>query len=280
MVVDQRVLRSYQPVEVRRDEPRQSIGGNRDQGVVRKHPRQHAESSRSAPTKSLYVWDAGPGLEPQRGAEQPVRAVLQPEGGDIRLVARQARANIGDVGLHAAGGRRIRGRGHQQPGAHRPSWTDSHDQTTRSAGDGAPRRSTQLQACIPSGVKAIGRISPSSCRSRSVTAGRQSNGQYKNMKPPPPAPLTLPPTAPSRRASSYISSMAGVVTASLVRFFACHSSCKISAKSESRPVSNASFASSVSAFIRSIASRTAACPPASPAICDLMMRALARVAPV
>src|ERR671937_275215 len=44
-------------------------------------------------------------------------------------------------------------------------------------------------------------LAPSSVR-RATTAGLRSYGQIRNMKPPPPAPLILPPSAPRLRASS------------------------------------------------------------------------------
>ena len=86
-------------------------------------------------------------------------------------------------------------------------------------------------------------------RRTSATRCFLSNGQYSSMKPPPPAPVILPPIAPSVRARAYSSSSSGVEIFSDIRFFCCHSSWSSSPKVSSRPRSRAFFISTVSRLI-------------------------------
>src|ERR1051326_693439 len=72
----------------------------------------------------------------------------------------------------------------------------------------------------------------SSLSSRARTADCRSGGAKSSRKPPPPAPISFPPTAPANLASRYISSISELETVALKLRFASHAWCNRAPKAE------------------------------------------------
>src|SRR5437867_1366482 len=112
------------------------------------------------------------------------------------------------------------------------------------------------QVCKPSRSNLTGKAFPPRCSTSFSTWTRLPGSQYRKRNPPPPAPRSLPPIAPFRRAAWSSLSISLLDIAESSAFFVSHSEFSSPANSVRLPVRRESFIWSVSSFIRSSASMT------------------------
>ena len=118
VVVDELVLLMHRQLHVRHHLRGDSLGGRGRVQVVRHNPGQHPHSRAGAPADG---GDARRRLrealaaEPQRGPEQPVASVLEPQRQHVGVEVGQAFPQLEHVRLRASGRRGIGGRGQEDP---------------------------------------------------------------------------------------------------------------------------------------------------------------------